>query len=184
MRTTRGLRVGSMEVLVLAWWLSRSRDVAARGRRGQCQSATAGTVFGGVFVQALPFLGWVGGQRIHRGVRATRAAGAVAAAPPPRYRGPRRRLSGGGAAWVRVRVGTGGATSVRGWWDGRGGGVDVHARRSRRQSGRGGRDGRRVPGQPKMVMARVGASLLTAVVMGWVWSRWGRPSGYAPATAE
>jgi uncharacterized protein len=30
------------------------------------------------------------------------------------------------------------------------------------------------PGQPKMVIARVGASLLTAVVMGLVWSRWGR----------
>src|ERR1700743_1676474 len=31
------------------------------------------------------------------------------------------------------------------------------------------------PGQPKMVVARVAASLLTAVVMGWAWSRWGRP---------
>ncbi|HEY0228239.1 MAG TPA: permease, partial [Mycobacterium sp.] len=30
------------------------------------------------------------------------------------------------------------------------------------------------PGQPRMVIARVGASLLTAVVMGWLWSRWGR----------
>jgi len=31
------------------------------------------------------------------------------------------------------------------------------------------------PGQPKMVAARCLASLLTAVVMGAVWSRWGRP---------
>lgn len=30
------------------------------------------------------------------------------------------------------------------------------------------------PGAPRMVFARMGASLLTAVVMGWVWSRWGR----------
>ena len=31
------------------------------------------------------------------------------------------------------------------------------------------------PGAPAMVFARLGASLLTAVVMGWAWSRWGRP---------
>jgi hypothetical protein len=31
------------------------------------------------------------------------------------------------------------------------------------------------PGAPQMVFARLGASLLTAVVMGWAWSRWGRP---------
>lgn len=30
------------------------------------------------------------------------------------------------------------------------------------------------PGAPRMVFARMGASLLTAVVMGWAWSRWGR----------
>ncbi len=30
------------------------------------------------------------------------------------------------------------------------------------------------PGEPRMVLARVGASLLTAVVMGLAWSRWGR----------
>jgi uncharacterized protein len=31
------------------------------------------------------------------------------------------------------------------------------------------------PGAPKMVLARMGASLLTAVIMGWAWARWGRP---------
>jgi len=31
------------------------------------------------------------------------------------------------------------------------------------------------PGAPRMVLARMGASLLTAVIMGWAWSRWGRP---------
>lgn len=31
------------------------------------------------------------------------------------------------------------------------------------------------PGAPEMVFARAGASLLTAVIMGWAWSRWGRP---------
>jgi uncharacterized protein len=32
------------------------------------------------------------------------------------------------------------------------------------------------PGQPRLVLARAGASLLTAVLMGVIWSRWGRPS--------
>jgi uncharacterized membrane protein YraQ (UPF0718 family) len=32
------------------------------------------------------------------------------------------------------------------------------------------------PGAPRMVLARMGASLLTAVIMGWAWSRWGRLS--------
>jgi uncharacterized protein len=31
------------------------------------------------------------------------------------------------------------------------------------------------PGAPMMVLARAGASLLTAVIMGWAWARWGRP---------
>jgi len=31
------------------------------------------------------------------------------------------------------------------------------------------------PGAPRMVLARMGASLLTAVIIGWAWSRWGRP---------
>ncbi len=30
------------------------------------------------------------------------------------------------------------------------------------------------PSEPRMVLARVGASLLTAIIMGLVWSRWGR----------
>ncbi|WP_260613456.1 permease [Streptomyces sp. WAC07061] len=30
------------------------------------------------------------------------------------------------------------------------------------------------PGKPEMVAARFGASLVTAVVMGWLWIRWGR----------
>jgi uncharacterized membrane protein YraQ (UPF0718 family) len=31
------------------------------------------------------------------------------------------------------------------------------------------------PGQPQMVLARCVASLLTAVTMGALWSKWGRP---------
>ncbi|WP_099023212.1 permease [Mycolicibacterium palauense] len=32
------------------------------------------------------------------------------------------------------------------------------------------------PGHPEMVLARVLASLVTAMLMGWAWARWGRPS--------
>ncbi|MGI5456383.1 permease [Streptomyces sp. CA-249302] len=45
------------------------------------------------------------------------------------------------------------------------------------------------PGQPKMVLARLVASLATAVVMGWLWARFGRdewlrpPQRNAPAAA-
>ncbi|MEU6865506.1 permease [Streptomyces sp. NPDC046876] len=41
------------------------------------------------------------------------------------------------------------------------------------------------PGKPEMVAARLGASLVTSVVMGWLWIRWGReewlrlPTGHA-----
>ncbi|MFC5908734.1 permease [Streptacidiphilus monticola] len=42
------------------------------------------------------------------------------------------------------------------------------------------------PGQPLMVPARLGASMLTSVVMGWLWLRWGRPEWLrlAPAAAH
>ncbi len=36
------------------------------------------------------------------------------------------------------------------------------------------------PGQPAMVAGRASASLLTAVVMGVLWSRWGRPGWIKP----
>ncbi|WP_405870926.1 MULTISPECIES: permease [unclassified Streptomyces] len=45
------------------------------------------------------------------------------------------------------------------------------------------------PGQPKMVLGRLVASLATAVVMGWLWARFGRdewlrlPKRHTPATA-
>ncbi|MBT8224494.1 MAG: permease [Dactylosporangium sp.] len=36
------------------------------------------------------------------------------------------------------------------------------------------------PGQPLMVLARFGASLVTAVLMGWLWLRFGRPEWFRP----
>ncbi|MER7515537.1 permease [Streptomyces sp. NPDC126499] len=49
------------------------------------------------------------------------------------------------------------------------------------------------PGSPEMVAARFGASLVTAVVMGWLWIRWGREewlrlptgrAGHAPGASR
>jgi uncharacterized membrane protein YraQ (UPF0718 family) len=37
------------------------------------------------------------------------------------------------------------------------------------------------PGRPEMVLARFAASLATAVVMGWLWARFGRPEWLRPA---
>jgi uncharacterized membrane protein YraQ (UPF0718 family) len=37
------------------------------------------------------------------------------------------------------------------------------------------------PGRPEMVVARFAASLLTAVVVGWLWLRFGRPAWLSPA---
>jgi uncharacterized membrane protein YraQ (UPF0718 family) len=40
------------------------------------------------------------------------------------------------------------------------------------------------PGQPSMVLARFTASLITAVVMGWLWLRLGRPGWLRPTRAH
>ncbi|GAA0284732.1 permease [Streptomyces polychromogenes] len=40
------------------------------------------------------------------------------------------------------------------------------------------------PGRPEMVAARFGASLLTSVVMGWLWIRWGREEWLRPPAAR
>jgi uncharacterized protein len=39
------------------------------------------------------------------------------------------------------------------------------------------------PGQPAMVAARFAASLFAAVIMGWLWLRWGRPEWLRPTRA-
>src|ERR1700758_4121745 len=136
--------------------------------------STAGTVFCGVFVQALPFLAlgvvvsgliavFVSPERLARWLPRRPAVAVLAAGV-------------GGAALPGCECGS----------------VPV----ARRLFGEGGATGAAAltfmlaapainpvvvvatavafPGQPKMVIARVGASLLTAVVMGLVWSRWGR----------
>jgi hypothetical protein len=137
--------------------------------------STAGTVFCGVFVQALPFLAlgvvvsgliavFVSPERLARWLPRRPAVAVLAAGV-------------GGAALPGCECGS----------------VPV----ARRLFGDGGATGAAAltfmlaapainpvvlvatavafPGAPKMVVARMGASLLTAVIMGWAWARWGRP---------
>jgi uncharacterized membrane protein YraQ (UPF0718 family) len=138
--------------------------------------STAGTVFCGVFVQAVPFL-----------VLGVVVSGLIAALVSPERLArwlPRR------PAVAVLAAGIGGAV-LPGCECGS---VPV----ARRLFGEGGATGAAAltfmlaapainpvvlvatavafPGVPRMVLARMGASLLTAVIMGWAWSRWGRLS--------
>src|SRR6201985_2535160 len=127
--------------------------------------ATAGTVFCGVFVQALPFLGlgvvvsgliavFLPPERLVRWLpRRASAAGRAGAARPGCECGSvpvaRRLFGDGGAAGAAALTFMLAAPAINP--------VVVVATAVA------------FPGQPKMVIARVGASLLTAVVMGLVW---------------
>jgi len=169
------LRVGSMEVLVFCLVAFAISGVWLRaGVTGNAALATAGTVFCGVFVQALPFLGlgvlvsgliavFVPPERLvrwlpRRSATAVLAAGLAGAALPGCECGSvpvaRRLFGDGGAAGAAALTFMLAAPAINP--------VVVVATAVA------------FPGQPKVVMARVGASLLTAVVMGWLWSRWGR----------
>ncbi|MGA3253041.1 MAG: permease [Mycobacterium sp.] len=169
------LRIGSMEVLVFCLVAFAISGVWLRaGVTGSAALATAGTVFCGVFVQALPFLGlgvlvsgliavFVPPERLvrwlpRRSATAVLAAGLAGAALPGCECGSvpvARRLFGeGGAAGAAALTFMLAAPAINP--------VVVVATAVA------------FPGQPKVVVARVGASLLTAVVMGWLWSRWGR----------
>jgi uncharacterized membrane protein YraQ (UPF0718 family) len=168
-------RIGSMEVLVFCLVAFAISGVWLRaGVTGSAALATAGTVFCGVFVQALPFLGlgvlvsgliavFVPPERLvrwlpRRSATAVLAAGLAGAALPGCECGSvpvARRLFGeGGAAGAAALTFMLAAPAINP--------VVVVATAVA------------FPGQPKVVMARVVASLLTAVVMGWLWSRWGR----------
>ena len=137
--------------------------------------STAGTVFCGVFVQAVPFL-----------VLGVVVSGLIAVFVSPERLArwlPRR------PAVAVLAAGVGGA-ALPGCECGS---VPV----ARRLFGEGGATGAAAltfmlaapainpvvlvatavafPGAPRRVLARMGASLLTALIMGWAWSRWGRP---------
>ncbi|MGO9511575.1 MAG: permease [Mycobacterium sp.] len=141
---------------------------------GSAALSTAGTVFCGVFVQAVPFLAlgvvvsgliavFVSPERLARWLPRRPAVAVLAAGV-------------GGVALPGCECGS----------------VPV----ARRLFGEGGASGAAAltfmlaapainpvvlmatvvafPGEPRMVLARMGASLLTAVIMGWGWARWGR----------
>jgi uncharacterized membrane protein YraQ (UPF0718 family) len=176
LKFVRRLRVGSMELLVcILLACALSATTLRNAVSGSAAWSTAGTVFCGVFVQAVPFL-----------VLGVVVSGLVAAFVSPE------RL----ARWLPRRpavavlvAGVGGAV-LPGCECGS---VPV----GRRLFGEGGATGAAAltfmlaapainpvvlvatavafPGAPAMVVARVGASLLTAVIMGWVWVQWGRP---------
>ncbi|OBK66412.1 hypothetical protein A5653_19550 [Mycobacterium colombiense] len=176
LKAGRRLRLGSMEVLVAL--LLACALAATTLRNAVFNSAalsTMGTVFCGVFVQAIPFLvlgvvvsgliaTFVSPQRLARWLPRRPAVAVLAAGV-------------GGVALPGCECGS----------------VPL----ARRLFGEGGATGAAAltfmlaapainpvvlvatavafPGAPRMAFARMGASLLTAVVMGWAWSRWGRP---------
>jgi uncharacterized protein len=165
-----------MEVLVgILLTCAFSATILRKAVSDSAALSTAGTVFCGVFVQALPFLAlgvvvsgliavFVSPERLARWLPRRPAVAVLAAGV-------------GGAALPGCECGS----------------VPV----ARRLFGEGGATGAAAltfmlaapainpvvlmatavafPGVPKMVLARMGASLLTAVIMGWAWARWGRP---------
>jgi uncharacterized membrane protein YraQ (UPF0718 family) len=169
-------RIGSMEVLLGILLASAfSATLLRNAVTSSAALSTAGTVFCGVFVQAVPFLAlgvvvsgliaaFVSPERLARWLPRRPAVAVLAAGV-------------GGAALPGCECGS----------------VPV----ARRLFGEGGPTGAAAltfmlaapainpvvlmatavafPGEPKMVLARMVASLLTAVVMGWAWARWGRP---------
>ncbi len=172
----RRLRAGSMELLVgILLACAISTTMLRNAVFGSAALSTAGTVFCGVFVQAVPFLAlgvvvsgliavFVSPERLARWLPRRPAVAVLAAGV-------------GGALLPGCECGS----------------VPV----GRRLFGESGATGAAAltfmlaapainpvvlvatavafPGAPMMVLARMGASLLTAVIMGWAWARWGRP---------
>jgi uncharacterized membrane protein YraQ (UPF0718 family) len=163
--STQALVAGLALCAILGVW--RGDGVAAEPRL-----ATGGTVFCGVFVQALPFLvlgvlvsgviaAYVSPERLARWLPnrpggAVLAAGIAGAALPGCECGSvpvARRLFGEGAVGAAALAFMLSAPAINP--------VVLVATAVA------------FPGQPMMVIARCAASLLTALIMGSVWSRWG-----------
>jgi uncharacterized membrane protein YraQ (UPF0718 family) len=163
--STQALVVGLVLCAILGVWLGDG--VAAEPRL-----ATGGTVFCGVFVQALPFLvlgvlvsgviaAYVSPERLARWLPnrpsgAVLAAGIAGAALPGCECGSvpvARRLFGEGAVGAAALAFMLSAPAINP--------VVLVATAVA------------FPGEPMMVIARCAASLLTALIMGGVWSRWG-----------
>jgi hypothetical protein len=176
----RRIRFGSMELLVgILLACAIFATMLRKAVSGSAAFSTAGTVFCGVFVQAIPFLAlgvvvsgliavFVSPERLARWLPrrpavAVLAAGVGGAVLPGCECGSvpvGRRLFGEaganpaatGAASLTFMLAAPAINPV----------VLVATAVA-------------FPGAPMMVLARAGASLLTAVIMGWLWARWGRP---------
>lgn len=170
--STELLAAGLLVCALLGAWLRG-------GVASNAHTATAGTVFCGVFLQAVPFLvlgviisglvaAYVSPQRLagwlpKRPLAAVGAAGLAGAALPGCECGSvpvaRRLFSDGavGAAALTFMLSAPAINPV----------VLVATAVA-------------FPGQPAMVAGRAAASLLTAVVMGVIWSRWGKPGWIKP----
>ncbi|SBS75221.1 conserved membrane hypothetical protein [uncultured Mycobacterium sp.] len=165
--STEVLVAGLVMCALVGTWM---RD----GVAGNPRLATAGTVFAGVFLQAVPFLvlgvvisgliaAFVSPERLakllpRRAPAAVLAAGVAGAALPGCECGSvpvARRLFGDGTTGAAALTFMLSAPAINP--------VVLVATAVA------------FPGQPEMVAARCLASLATAVVMGVLWSRWGRP---------
>ncbi len=173
--TVRRPAITSTEVLVAGLVVCALVGTWMRdGVAGNERLATAGTVFSGVFLQAVPFLvlgvvisgliaAYVSTERLARWLPsktpvAVLAAGVAGAALPGCECGSvpvARRLYGEGSVGAAALTFMLSAPAINP--------VVLVATAVA------------FPGQPKMVLARCVASLATAVVMGTLWSRWGRP---------
>ena len=167
--------VTSTEVLVAGLVVCALAGTWMRdGVAGNERLATAGTIFSGVFLQAVPFLvlgvvisgliaAFVSPQRLARWLprntaAAVMTAGVAGAALPGCECGSvpvARRLYGEGSMGAAALTFMLSAPAINP--------VVLVATAVA------------FPGQPEMVLARCLASLATAVVMGALWSRWGRP---------
>lgn len=173
--TPRRPLVTSTEVLVAALVVCALAGTWMRdGVAGNAALSTAGTVFSGVFLQAVPFLvlgvvisgliaAYVSTERLarwlpRRAPAAVLAAGVAGAALPGCECGSvpvARRLYGEGPVGAAALTFMLSAPAINP--------VVLVATAVA------------FPGQPQMVLARCVASLATALVMGALWSRWGRP---------
>ncbi|WP_233213350.1 permease [Mycobacterium hubeiense] len=167
-------RLGSMQILVIGVVvLALSGEALRRSVIGQQDLATAATVFSGIFVQAIPFLAlgvvisglvatFVSTERLARWLpkrpsAAILTAGVGGAALPGCECGSvpvARRLYGDGAIGAAALTFMLAAPAINP--------VVLVATAVA------------FPGQPQMVAARCAASLLTAVIMGAAWAKFGR----------
>jgi uncharacterized membrane protein YraQ (UPF0718 family) len=170
----RRRRVGSMELLLVVLIVfAISGGVVSAFIAQRPNLAVAATVFCGVFVQALPFL-----------VLGVVISGVVATfVTPDRLERwlPRRRttsiLAAGVAGAALPGCECGSVPVARRLYDGVSGAAALTFMLSAPAINPVVLVATSVafPGQPRMVAARFVASLLTAVVMGVIWSRWGNP---------